>query len=105
MMRPLFSLPAAGEFGDTSWQAISNQTGLVSLRLSDFSNIDAQLILPSFSIRPGAAAQILIYLAGERNEVEVNIVLSDLNIWSSIQAVRNTDRGLLCRFLKFGMNY
>jgi len=41
MVRPLFSRPTAEEFGDTSRQTISNQTGRVSLRLSDFSKADA----------------------------------------------------------------
>ena len=41
MVRSLFIRPTAGEFGDTSRQTISNQTGRVSLRLSDFSKADA----------------------------------------------------------------
>jgi len=41
MMRPLFRRPTVEEFGDSSRKTISNQTGRVSLRLSDFSQADA----------------------------------------------------------------
>ena len=52
VMRPFFSLPTAGEFGDTSQQTISNQTGLVSLRLSDFSTADAGKLFTRGDHRP-----------------------------------------------------
>jgi hypothetical protein len=41
---------------------------------------DPQVSNISSDFRPTAVAQILSCLAGERNEVEVNIVLSDPNI-------------------------
>jgi hypothetical protein len=47
-----FSLPAAGEFGDTSQQTISNQTGPMSLGLSDFSTADTGKLFTRADHRP-----------------------------------------------------
>jgi hypothetical protein len=47
-----FSLPTAREFRDTSQQTMSNQTGLMSLGLSDFSTADAGKLFTRGDHRP-----------------------------------------------------
>ena len=50
------------------------------IRLPLLPKVDPQQTEVGGNFRPGAVAQFMNFLAGERDEVEVNIVLSDLNI-------------------------